>query len=180
MKKAVFISLLVFVVFLLSSCAWMSRQVFDLTGKWVITPEVGEDENHIVGIFHSDYPSLAKITQDGTKILIDWYDYSTTQVSDSDSSTTTYKIEHTITFKGEIINQTIVAATNIINEEIPATATFSINADVINNNFIKGYLTFTITNAASPEQNGRFTAIFDGSRYEWSDELLGGIVITFK
>jgi len=180
MRKAVFISLLMFVAVMLSSCAWLfNNQVFDLTGKWILDSSVAIDnETSVIGEWTTwKPPFLAEITQNGTNLSMDLYAYYNESVSVDGVSTTTYYAEFLCTLKGNIVDQIINAATTISIDE--STAVVTINGNVINDNYMRLYLTISFSSSNDNYDDYSITLICEGSKYDWSDELLDGITLSY-
>ena len=71
MKKAVFISLLVFVtVMLLSSCTWMLKN-FDLNGKWWLSVETVKTYDGYVTSYSATEGIPIEITHTGTCLVVE-------------------------------------------------------------------------------------------------------------
>jgi len=130
MKKAVFISLLVFVAVILSSCASLiTTNNFNLTGKWQF-------------LFLFDGPVNVDITQSGTALVFNGFDVHTT--SDSTSKISVSGNGYINTNLKQIVADLTINTFYVSSwDPTPTTETyvFHLTGDILSNNSIQGIST---------------------------------------
>ena len=171
MKKAVFISLLVFVaVMLLSSCTWMFKN-FNLNGKWWLTVEtikVNDGYGISIGSYTETEGIPIEITHTSTHLVVEVFNLL--------EGFEEFTMSGPLILEGTINNQSFQTsfATSVTisstPDDIPATLTFSLDGDVITKDYIRAYFVINIS-GEFPDIGATsidfITMICNGSRLDW-------------